>query len=106
MHWPVIQLASSLRRNPTIAPTSAGAPMREIGMRRLYSSIAASLDVSVTASSVSTMPGITAFTRIEYSPSSSAAQRVSMLTPALETQYADIHLCVSTPAIELTLTML
>src|SRR3990172_8962287 len=106
MHWPVIQAAPSESRKATIAAPSSARPRRASGMQRSYSATESAFPASGAARSVGTSPGITAFTRIACSPRSSAAQRVSMLTPALETQYAVIQRWVRAPAMELTLTML
>ena len=82
----MIQPASSESRNATSRPTSSGSPIREIGIRERYSSRETGTSDRAAAIGVLTMPGSTEFTRMPRSPSSSAAQRVSMSSPAFETQ--------------------
>jgi hypothetical protein len=65
---------------------SSVVPRRETGIRRRYSWTVSSLPTRPAARSVGTRPGATAFTRMLCSPRSSAAQRVSMLSPAFATQ--------------------
>ena len=55
-------------------------------MRRRYSATLSAAVTSGAAMSVGTRLGMTALTRMPCSPRSSAAQAVSMFTPALETQ--------------------
>ncbi len=55
---------------------------------------------------VTTTPGLTAFTRTPFGPSSNAAQRVIWSTAAFETQYASTFGNARVPATLETLTML
>src|SRR5271157_5740219 len=75
-------------------------------MRCRYSAWISGFEAIPDQISVGTKLGMMELTRIPCSPRSSAAQRVSMLIPALEAQYALIQRCESAPAMELTLTML
>src|SRR5262249_42011812 len=63
INCPVIQLASSESRNTTARPMSLGSPIREIGIRRRYSSRAIGTSDSAAAIGVRTTPGSTELTR-------------------------------------------
>jgi hypothetical protein len=57
-----------------------------MGISDRYSSREMGVSESAAAIGVLTTPGSTELTRIQCSPSSSAAQRVSMSSPAFDTQ--------------------
>src|SRR6185436_12968835 len=81
---PVIHAASSEARNTAAGAISRGWPMRPSGVRDSMSlRISPSTKPPDRAPSVSTMPGLIAFTRMLRGPSSEASVRVSESTAAL-----------------------
>src|SRR5262245_7563402 len=85
--WPVMKPASSEQRNPHVAATSSGVPVRPTGIIRAASfSILPMLPLASARRSigVSIMPGGMQFTVMPWGASSSASAPVSPITPAFD----------------------
>src|SRR6185436_1270835 len=83
------ELSSEARKTATAA-TSSGVANRFTVVLATKSSTTAGMSKNAAVAPVRTRPGAMAFTRMPAGPSSMAATCVSMLTPALAVQYADM----------------
>lgn len=83
----MIHEAASDASHATAAAMSSTVPSRRMGIWSRKSSRMEASDTSGPDISVGTSPGRTALTRMPAAPSSSAALRTSMSTPALVAQY-------------------
>ena len=107
IYSPVIQLESSLAKNTAAGAISCGWPIRRSGLCA-STCLRKSLSVipAVCVPSVSTMPGLMAFTRILRGPSSLANVCVTAFTAAFVALYTARPGGVSVTNTELRLMML